>query len=411
MVGKASPIPLYCQIKAQLEGTIDSGELPPGARMPSELELAARYQVSRTTARQALQKLCEDGLVTRIQGKGTFVRQFTSAGEAAGISGDGSSARGEAAAVAGAVETTSAALRSRRAVRLVSYRDGDDIAFDRTHQSLVRGIEREARETGYDVILSSCQDCQDDLAELVERRCESGLILYGEFGHAVVSEITRRGVAAVVVDDPDVNGFVDGIRLDHRREAQLATENLLKLGHEDIAYVGGSRMLRRGEVFEWSASQERREGFLATMRAAGHKVYQEHVLVEFGTQRHAYRAARRIFDRIHKPTAIICFSPAIALGMEAAATEMDIRVPEELSLIAFSDTEQVFYKGDRTFTAVWSDAFEMGRQAVRLLRARIAQPARAPQTINVPTELWTGNSCAPVRKSQTGLKSLRTSHT
>ena len=107
MIEKSSPIPLYCQIKAKLERDIDSGKLVPGDRMPSEMELAAEHRVSRTTARQALQKLCEAGLVTRIQGKGTFVRQI-------GASGSDGAATGALERADGPI---SGALRPRRALR------------------------------------------------------------------------------------------------------------------------------------------------------------------------------------------------------------------------------------------------------------------------------------------------------
>jgi GntR family transcriptional regulator len=68
-----SSIPLYIQIKELLQGQIRSGDYAGGARLPSERELAGRYAVSRMTARQALQALVVEGLVTSHVGKGTFV--------------------------------------------------------------------------------------------------------------------------------------------------------------------------------------------------------------------------------------------------------------------------------------------------------------------------------------------------
>lgn len=70
-----SSVPLYLQLKELLEAAIDSGSLPPGARLPSERELAETYQVSRMTARQALQILAHDGRTVSRVGKGTFVSE------------------------------------------------------------------------------------------------------------------------------------------------------------------------------------------------------------------------------------------------------------------------------------------------------------------------------------------------
>jgi GntR family transcriptional regulator len=64
---------LYQQIKALLLESLQSGEWRPGAPIPSEMELAARYQVSQGTVRKAVDELATENLLIRHQGKGTFV--------------------------------------------------------------------------------------------------------------------------------------------------------------------------------------------------------------------------------------------------------------------------------------------------------------------------------------------------
>lgn len=68
-----SPIPLYYQLRKFITDRIDTGEWRPGDRLPSESELGLQFGISRTTVRQALGELTSQGLLTRIQGKGTFV--------------------------------------------------------------------------------------------------------------------------------------------------------------------------------------------------------------------------------------------------------------------------------------------------------------------------------------------------
>ena len=65
--------PLYQQIKALLVMALDAGEWKPGEAIPSEIELAARFQVSQGTVRKAVDELAAENLLFRRQGKGTFV--------------------------------------------------------------------------------------------------------------------------------------------------------------------------------------------------------------------------------------------------------------------------------------------------------------------------------------------------
>jgi GntR family transcriptional regulator len=65
--------PLYQQIKDLLVQGLERGEWKPGELIPSEIELAARFQVSQGTVRKAVDELAAEHLVVRRQGKGTFV--------------------------------------------------------------------------------------------------------------------------------------------------------------------------------------------------------------------------------------------------------------------------------------------------------------------------------------------------
>jgi DNA-binding GntR family transcriptional regulator len=67
--------PPYLQVASALRERIRSGQLPPGARVPSISYLMQEYGIARNTARRAVGVLVDEGLVTVRQGWGTFVRQ------------------------------------------------------------------------------------------------------------------------------------------------------------------------------------------------------------------------------------------------------------------------------------------------------------------------------------------------
>ncbi|GHH58909.1 GntR family transcriptional regulator [Lentzea cavernae] len=77
MTGNAQPGRVgYRDIANDLRRQIDSGELPPGSKVPGENDLTSQYGVEQPTARRALDVLKNEGLIVAKRGSGTFVREF-----------------------------------------------------------------------------------------------------------------------------------------------------------------------------------------------------------------------------------------------------------------------------------------------------------------------------------------------
>jgi GntR family transcriptional regulator len=74
-VDKGSKIPYYLQIKDNLLDLLDKKKIKPGDKLPNEHELAEQYNVSRPTIRQAILDLEIEGLIERMKGRGTFIKE------------------------------------------------------------------------------------------------------------------------------------------------------------------------------------------------------------------------------------------------------------------------------------------------------------------------------------------------
>jgi len=72
-IDKNSPVPYYYQLEQLLREKIENADWKPGDVLPSEAELCSTFGISRTVVRQALNKLCQDGVVYKEKGRGTFV--------------------------------------------------------------------------------------------------------------------------------------------------------------------------------------------------------------------------------------------------------------------------------------------------------------------------------------------------
>ncbi|MGW7296067.1 GntR family transcriptional regulator [Streptomyces xiamenensis] len=74
-IDRDGPVPPYRQIADDLRRRIESGEIPPGRRIPSMVELEQQWGVARDTLRKATQVLKNEGLVETVTGMGIYVVQ------------------------------------------------------------------------------------------------------------------------------------------------------------------------------------------------------------------------------------------------------------------------------------------------------------------------------------------------
>lgn len=72
-IDRDSGVPPYRQLYKILKARIESGDIPPGRRLPSELTIEADYGISRNTIRKAIDLLRADGLVETVPGLGIAV--------------------------------------------------------------------------------------------------------------------------------------------------------------------------------------------------------------------------------------------------------------------------------------------------------------------------------------------------
>jgi len=74
MIKQENRVPLYIQLKETLRTEITANRLKAGDKIPTEVELSDKYNISRVTVRKAITELVEEGYLVKKQGKGTFVQ-------------------------------------------------------------------------------------------------------------------------------------------------------------------------------------------------------------------------------------------------------------------------------------------------------------------------------------------------
>jgi len=182
----------------------------------------------------------------------------------------------------------------------------------------------------------------------------------------------------------------DAVYPDDLRAAKALTEHLLKQGHRRIAYVDYVHCFSdRGEHY---SAFDRRDGYLSAMRAAGRNP--SVTGIPAGEPRGDVIArSRRVLQAKPTPTAVLTYSSTELLPISHAAAWLRRRIPEDLSLATFGDTQAATY--GRTLTRMHNPWEELGQAAVEMLVKKIASPKRTFAARALPFTFKPGETCAP----------------
>jgi len=172
----------------------------------------------------------------------------------------------------------------------------------------------------------------------------------------VMSALVKLGLPLVAVSYPSEPLGIASVDVDNRAGAVLAARHLLALGHTRIAHIMGNYNLQ--------SVPERRDGFLAALSEAGIVPPKNYIAAASYDPRSGYAVASRLLSLPDRPTAIFAGSDELALGVMEAARARGLRVPEDLSVIGFDDT-QVARLASPPLTTVKQPLREMGAVALR----------------------------------------------
>jgi LacI family transcriptional regulator len=258
---------------------------------------------------------------------------------------------------------------------------------------LLKEVERLALEKNHLVIVSdSGTDPRRERAIIdhLEEQRVAGIILAPHGNSPEHVEHLRKLKMPLVLVDHKVEGIdADFVASDNVLAAAMLTEHVIRLGHTRIAHIAGTSGLY--------TSERRKEGFYATMAAAGIEV-DESLVVDGGYDGdRGYEQAMRLLTRADRPTAIVAANNVMALGTLQAMNDLGFVCPDDISLTSIDDVPWGNVIKPR-ITMVVQSVDEMGRVATEFLFERInsragTQLARREHIL--APRLAVGQSCAP----------------
>lgn len=263
--------------------------------------------------------------------------------------------------------------------------------------ALAAAMETEASKVGLATILcnthGSAQRELEYMRMLLERRVEGMVFISAEITdirgeHSHYAQLVERGARIVFVNGGSEELAVTSVGVDERAAGRMATEHLIRLGHQRIGFVAGN---------EFSLpTRDKSRGRLDALTAAGMDGHHLVAHAEF-TVAGGRTALRALMDRAEdeRPTGVICSSDLMAIGAVQEAAALGLDVPDDLSIVGFDGIAARW--SEPPLTTVEQPIEEIARTAIGALQAQIEQPGLTQPTYVFRPQLRAGRTTAPPR--------------
>ncbi|WP_274422406.1 GntR family transcriptional regulator [Blautia sp. XA-2221] len=334
----------YRQVTEWIQNRIASGELNRGDQIESENDISRVFGISRQTVRHALGLLEQQGILTRIQGSGTFVRDEQA-------------------------EQEEKKMLSHTVDILTTYVDG--YIFPRILQSMVERLEKE----GYSARIMFTGNRIETERRLLERMLDEGSrdpliaepVMSGlpnpnlKFYRRLLS----RGIPILFFNSFYENLDIPHISMNDVQAGRTATEYLIEKGHTRI-----------GGIFKADDGQGRRRylGYLKALGHAGIEVNESRVTwVDTLEMKDFSRIMEKIQYRLSGCTACVCYNDEVAYELTRRFLKTGKRIPEDISIIGI-DNSELAKLNPVPLTSVGHHIEDLGNYAAEAILRMIREP-------------------------------------
>ncbi|MEJ2055629.1 MAG: substrate-binding domain-containing protein, partial [Calditrichaceae bacterium] len=263
--------------------------------------------------------------------------------------------------------------------------------------SAIESIYETAYHNNYEIILTVSQEDAGNEAKhiqtLLSMRVDGLLVSITEQtkDKAVFELVRKRGIPLVFFDRVIENIGFSTVTNDDEQGTYLAIKKVIGAGYKKIAHIAGYNHTNIG--------YNRKKGFVKALEDCNLKI-KDNWLIEGGfSEEDGYDGFMRLYNENDLPEVIFAVTYPVALGIQLAAREVGINIPQQLEIISFGGSiYNRFISPSITF--INQPVKELGARAIELIIEEIRNPDTFQvQNITLPTELIICDTC----KNMTGI--------
>ena len=251
------------------------------------------------------------------------------------------------------------------------------------YASVLDGIEEEAKKVGYSVISANThEDCEAEaraIDNFISLHVEGivACLAQNTTDYSHFEEISKMGIPLVFFGRTCLPEKFSSVTANGDEAAQQATQHLIDTGSRRIAFIGGPKHL--------DMVQRRKHGYLEALRENRLPIDRTLVVCKSIDYHWALEATTELLKRDDRPDAILAFNDIITFAAFTAIKNLNLRIPEDIALIGFTDDVHAQYVTPQ-LSAIEDQSQLMGQTACQLLLRNIGGDSRIYRKI-VPQKL------------------------
>lgn len=200
------------------------------------------------------------------------------------------------------------------------------------YANMVQKFTRALQEKGFwTMVLNISENAELDeaLPAALQYQVDGLIITSATLSSHQAEECARAGTPVVLFNRYVSDGHTHLVSCDHYAGGQMVADALLDAGHQRLAYIAGEE--------ESSTNRDREMGFISRLKEKGYNLEFRESAGDYNYEK-GYAAAQRLLESAPPPDAIFCADDVIAMAtMDFARYKLNLRIPEDLSVIGFDD--------------------------------------------------------------------------
>jgi len=249
-------------------------------------------------------------------------------------------------------------------------------------------IEIAAFQAGYSVILCNTENdfAKENLYIDVLTKKHVGGMIFVMMGERTDSlkNLVEMEIPTVVMDRDFPGLEMDVVLADNHQGGVLAVDHLISMGHKRIGCIAGPSSI--------NPSSRRLAGYKQALQAANLVAEPELIMNGDFHPESGWKLGHAMLSQRNAPTAIFACNDLMAIGVMRAATELGLRIPDDLALVGYDDIELASYTSP-SLTTIKQPKAEMGLASLTFLLRRIKDKQSSPQYALLPVSLVIRGSC------------------